>query len=143
MEYPTDTVLFETIVILLSVSERSVGTFEPRDRQAAVSGRDAFRFEQTPHPAARSAGATRAAQHLHHFRCVLLISFNETLSLQTRISDWKAGGLNTKYLLQQLRAADLDLQCYEAGAAPRGWTCDWDRYAHVVCLLATSSRQPP
>ena len=30
--------------------------------------------------------------------------------------------------MKQLRAADLDLQCYEASAAPPGWTCSWHRY---------------
>ena len=47
---------------------------------------------------------------------------------QTRIGDWKCGGLSSDYLMKQLRAADLDLQCYEASAAPPGWTCSWHRY---------------
>lgn len=47
--------------------------------------------------------------------------------LQTRLADWKDGGLSSKFMLTRLKQASLELQQYEESAAPPGWKCVWDR----------------
>jgi len=53
------------------------------------------------------------------------------VELQTRLTDWTAGGLSTEYFLQQLRIAEALLTDYELSAVPDGWACQWDR-----CFIA-------
>ena len=49
--------------------------------------------------------------------------------LQTRLADWKDGGLSSKFMFSRLKQASLELQQYEESAAPPGWKCVWDRWA--------------
>ena len=51
-----------------------------------------------------------------------------TYRLQTRISDWREGALDSRHLVDKLFDADKQLKEYEESAAPPGWTCHWDRY---------------
>lgn len=48
--------------------------------------------------------------------------------LQTRISDWREGALDSRHLIDKLGEADKQLKQYEESAAPPGWSCHWDRY---------------
>lgn len=50
------------------------------------------------------------------------------LSIQTRISDWREGALDSRHLVLKLCEADTQLKQYEESAAPPGWSCHWDRY---------------
>ncbi|XP_005103895.1 formin-binding protein 4 [Aplysia californica] len=60
------------------------------------------------------------------------------IELQTRLTDWGAGGLSSQYFRQQLVVAEGLLQQYELSAVPEGWACQWDRannryyYRHKV-----------
>ncbi|CAH1257168.1 FNBP4 [Branchiostoma lanceolatum] len=49
------------------------------------------------------------------------------IEMETRILDWREGALESKHLLRKLKEADWQFQNYELHAAPRGWTCHWDR----------------
>lgn len=49
--------------------------------------------------------------------------------LQTRIADWREGALNGNYLRRRLQEAAEHIKHYELNAAPKGWSCHWDRYA--------------
>ncbi|XP_078670110.1 formin-binding protein 4-like isoform X1 [Branchiostoma floridae x Branchiostoma belcheri] len=49
------------------------------------------------------------------------------IEMETRILDWREGGLESRHLLRKLKEADWQFQNYELHAAPRGWTCHWDR----------------
>lgn len=58
--------------------------------------------------------------------------------LQTRIQDWREGLLESKHLIRKLETADWELERYESEAAPRGWSCHWDRYGlHFGLYLAS------
>lgn len=46
---------------------------------------------------------------------------------QTRLEDWKDGGLPSKHLLAKLKEANKMVAEYEISAAPSGWKCVWDR----------------
>ena len=68
--------------------------------------------------------------------------------LQTRISDWREGALDSRHLIDKLGEADERLKQYEESAAPPGWSCHWDRYCislvfcqgGVSCLFGLSNR---
>lgn len=64
-----------------------------------------------------------------------------TLALQTRLQDWREGGLSMEYTLDKLREASDQLQQYENKAAPPGWVCHWDRYAAYL-LFDITTRGP-
>ncbi|KAJ7382994.1 Domain with 2 conserved Trp (W) residues [Desmophyllum pertusum] len=49
------------------------------------------------------------------------------IEMETRISDWREGALDSRHLIQKLCEADKQLQQYEESAAPPGWSCHWDR----------------
>ncbi|XP_064634223.1 formin-binding protein 4-like [Lineus longissimus] len=49
------------------------------------------------------------------------------IETQTRLVDWVEGGLSTHHLLKKLKDADTQIKEYELGAAPKGWSCHWDR----------------
>ncbi|CAL1529590.1 unnamed protein product [Lymnaea stagnalis] len=49
------------------------------------------------------------------------------IELQTRHTDWIAGGLSIEYFYQQLKVAEGLLEQYELSAVPEGWACQWDR----------------
>lgn len=49
------------------------------------------------------------------------------VQLKTRISDWHAGGLSTKYFYAKLQEANQQLGQYEKSGAPAGWSVNWDR----------------
>uniref|UniRef100_A0A0B7B696 WW domain-containing protein n=2 Tax=Arion vulgaris TaxID=1028688 RepID=A0A0B7B696_9EUPU len=49
------------------------------------------------------------------------------IELQTRHTDWTAGGLSTHYFYEQLKTAQGLLEQYELSAVPEGWACQWDR----------------
>lgn len=60
----------------------------------------------------------------------LLGNFDQTkiLFAQTRLSDWKEGGINTKFMLSKLKTSAVSLTEYEQSAAPEGWKIVWDGY---------------
>ncbi|KAL0968096.1 hypothetical protein UPYG_G00262360 [Umbra pygmaea] len=49
------------------------------------------------------------------------------LQTETRISDWREGALNGMYLRRRLQEAAEHIKHYELNAAPKGWSCHWDR----------------
>ncbi|CAH3018464.1 unnamed protein product, partial [Porites evermanni] len=49
------------------------------------------------------------------------------IEMETRISDWREGALDSRHLVDKLYDADKQLKEYEESAAPPGWTCHWDR----------------
>ncbi|XP_064394564.1 formin-J-like isoform X4 [Halichondria panicea] len=49
-----------------------------------------------------------------------------SIQLHTRLSDWKEGGINSKFMLSKLRSFAVSLQEYEQSAAPEGWKVVWD-----------------
>uniref|UniRef100_A0A4W5NYD4 Formin binding protein 4 n=2 Tax=Hucho hucho TaxID=62062 RepID=A0A4W5NYD4_9TELE len=49
------------------------------------------------------------------------------LQTETRISDWREGALNGIYLRRRLQEAAEHIKHYELNAAPKGWSCHWDR----------------
>lgn len=51
------------------------------------------------------------------------------LQTETRIADWREGALNGNYLRRRLQEAAEHIKHYELNAAPKGWSCHWDRYA--------------
>ncbi|XP_076451141.1 uncharacterized protein LOC143287018 [Babylonia areolata] len=57
------------------------------------------------------------------------------MALQTRMTDWKNGGLNGEYFYQRLKEVNDLLTHYESCAVPPGWTCQWDsnfrRYFYI------------
>lgn len=57
------------------------------------------------------------------------------IQLKTRISDWHAGGLSTKYFYVKLQEANQQLGQYEKSGAPMGWSINWDRYVRLLFLL--------
>jgi len=63
-------------------------------------------------------------------QCVLYLLFClQLVTLQTRLADWKDGGLSSKFMFSRLKQASQELQQYEESAAPPGWKCVWDRWA--------------
>lgn len=50
------------------------------------------------------------------------------IEMETRISDWREGALDSRHLVLKLCEADTQLKQYEESAAPPGWSCHWDRY---------------
>lgn len=50
------------------------------------------------------------------------------IEMETRISDWREGALDSRHLVHKLCEADTQLKQYEESAAPPGWSCHWDRY---------------
>jgi len=50
------------------------------------------------------------------------------IEMETRISDWREGALDSRHLIDKLGEADKQLKQYEESAAPPGWSCHWDRY---------------
>ncbi len=61
-----------------------------------------------------------AVTHVHVSRALMTC-------FQTRVSDWREGGLGSDFLLRKLRAAAAQMSRYESSAAPAGWSCHWDR----------------
>ncbi|XP_078345829.1 uncharacterized protein LOC144631294 isoform X2 [Oculina patagonica] len=49
------------------------------------------------------------------------------IEMETRISDWREGALDSRHLVHKLCEADKQLKQYEESAAPPGWSCHWDR----------------
>nr|XP_023673097.1 formin-binding protein 4 isoform X1 [Paramormyrops kingsleyae] len=49
------------------------------------------------------------------------------LQTETRITDWREGALNGHYLRRRLQEAAEHIKHYELNAAPKGWSCHWDR----------------
>lgn len=49
------------------------------------------------------------------------------IEVETRIRDWRDGGLTSSHLVRKLEEAKLHFQQYEESAAPPGWTCKWHR----------------
>nr|XP_019957718.1 PREDICTED: formin-binding protein 4 [Paralichthys olivaceus] len=49
------------------------------------------------------------------------------LQTETRIADWREGALNGVYLRRRLQEAAEHIKFYELNAAPKGWSCHWDR----------------
>uniref|UniRef100_A0A3P8SUU9 Formin binding protein 4 n=1 Tax=Amphiprion percula TaxID=161767 RepID=A0A3P8SUU9_AMPPE len=49
------------------------------------------------------------------------------LQTETRIADWREGALNGVYLRRRLQEAAEHIKYYELNAAPKGWSCHWDR----------------
>ncbi|XP_048113120.1 formin-binding protein 4 [Alosa alosa] len=49
------------------------------------------------------------------------------LQTETRIADWREGALNGSYLRRRLQEAAEHIKHYELNAAPKGWSCHWDR----------------
>ena len=56
----------------------------------------------------------------------LPLSLPPSLS-QTRLTDWREGGLNSKYLLAKLKEMAEEVHQYVESSAPGGWSCEWDR----------------
>ncbi|KAG9330925.1 hypothetical protein JZ751_021612 [Albula glossodonta] len=54
------------------------------------------------------------------------------LQTETRIADWREGALNGNYLRRRLQEAAEHIKHYELNAAPKGWSCHWDRYELLV-----------
>ncbi|XP_032073997.1 formin-binding protein 4 isoform X2 [Thamnophis elegans] len=52
---------------------------------------------------------------------------DEEQDLKTRIADWREGALQGNYLKRKLQDAAEQLKQYEINAAPKGWSCHWDR----------------
>lgn len=50
------------------------------------------------------------------------------IEMETRIRDWREGGLSSSHLVRKLEEAKLHFQHYEESASPPGWTCKWHRY---------------
>lgn len=48
------------------------------------------------------------------------------IEVETRISDWRGGQLNSDYIIKKLEDAQRVLSEYEASAVPTGWLCCWD-----------------
>ncbi|KAM9302120.1 formin-binding protein 4 [Gastrophryne carolinensis] len=46
---------------------------------------------------------------------------------ETRVSDWREGALTGSYLKRKLQDASEQIKQYEINAAPKGWSCHWDR----------------
>ena len=57
------------------------------------------------------------------------------VQMETRIKDWREGGLSSTYIVKKLREAAQELRSYEQSAVPEGWSCHWDRY----CIQQTTS----
>ena len=75
---------------------------------------------------------------------VFLPATNCTLFfLQTRLADWKDGGLSSKFMFSRLKQASLELQQYEESAAPPGWKCVWDRWAWWKLNKVKQDHLPP
>ncbi|XP_015769639.1 PREDICTED: formin-binding protein 4-like [Acropora digitifera] len=49
------------------------------------------------------------------------------IEMETRVSDWREGALDSRHFINKLCEADAQLKQYEESAAPPGWTCHWDR----------------
>ncbi|XP_069018024.1 formin-binding protein 4 [Embiotoca jacksoni] len=64
------------------------------------------------------------------------------LQTETRIADWREGALNGVYLRRRLQEAAEHIKYYELNAAPKGWSCHWDRehrrYFYVKDRTGTS-----
>ncbi|XP_062246640.1 formin-binding protein 4 isoform X1 [Platichthys flesus] len=64
------------------------------------------------------------------------------LQTETRIADWREGALNGVYLRRRLQEAAEHIKFYELNAAPKGWSCHWDRehrrYFYVKDRTGTS-----
>lgn len=56
------------------------------------------------------------------------------IEMETRISDWREGALDSRHFINKLCEADAQLKQYEESAAPPGWTCHWDRYCISLVL---------
>ncbi|XP_046861631.1 formin-binding protein 4-like [Xenia sp. Carnegie-2017] len=48
------------------------------------------------------------------------------IQMETRIRDWREGGLSSTYIVKKLREAAQELTSYELSAVPEGWTCHWE-----------------
>eukprot|EP00112_Aurelia_sp_Birch-Aquarium-sp1_P012021 Seg2525.1 transcript_id=Seg2525.1/GoldUCD/mRNA.D3Y31 product="Formin-binding protein 4" protein_id=Seg2525.1/GoldUCD/D3Y31 len=47
------------------------------------------------------------------------------IEMETRMSDWREGALDSEYLLYKLEQVDAEIRKYEETAAPEGWSCHW------------------
>ncbi len=77
----------------------------------------------------------------NHKKCSVTTKGHLYLSLQTRLSDWKEGGINSKFMLSKLRSFAVSLQEYEQSAAPEGWKVVWDRCRqplYCICIAVCS-----
>lgn len=70
---------------------------------------------------------TRKLQFLHVSTDALSDLQTLSIQLETRLADWKEGGLSSKFMLSRLVAASKNITVYEKSAAPDGWKCVWDR----------------
>lgn len=64
------------------------------------------------------------------------------LQTETRIADWREGALNGVYLRRRLQEAAEHIKYYELNAAPKGWSCHWDRYALLTFHISKLPRPP-
>lgn len=48
------------------------------------------------------------------------------------MSDWRAGALDSEYLMYKLEEIDAEICKYEETAAPEGWRCQWSRYYETL-----------
>lgn len=76
--------------------------------------------------------------HLRYLTFLPLFS----VSPQTRIADWREGALNGVYLRRRLQEAAEHIKYYELNAAPKGWSCHWDRYALLTFHISKLPRPP-
>ncbi|CAH1786772.1 unnamed protein product [Owenia fusiformis] len=51
----------------------------------------------------------------------------QLIQIETRVQDWRNGGLNTHYLLEKLKESEEQIKEYEQNSTPPGWSCHWDR----------------
>lgn len=56
-------------------------------------------------------------------------------SFQTLVGAWQNGALNSQYLSDWLDASIVHLRSIEDSASPPGWSCEWDRYYYLDCLI--------
>ncbi|GIY24849.1 WW domain-containing protein [Caerostris darwini] len=52
--------------------------------------------------------------------------------LQTRIVDWLAGALESKYFMARLKELDKFLHHYEMSVVSGQWTCQWDSQQNIL-----------
>ncbi|GIY24847.1 WW domain-containing protein [Caerostris darwini] len=60
--------------------------------------------------------------------------------LQTRIVDWLAGALESKYFMARLKELDKFLHHYEMSVVSGQWTCQWDRANQRYIYINTKTQ---
>ncbi|KAG8178218.1 hypothetical protein JTE90_025104 [Oedothorax gibbosus] len=61
------------------------------------------------------------------------------IQLQTRFIDWQASALDSAYFEARLKEVDTYLHQYETGVVSGNWTCQWDRYGHILSFCPNPS----